>query len=138
MRPFLLISVLIFAACEGGPADAQSAYRYAGCDDAGTYGCPNDLVFSCAMRAIHDRHDGTCQQAADCADVTLPNCMGVGVCTPVAVPVGAREAYLAEARAEIAHYCDGGTCHGSPSCVGVPERVDCIGGRCRWRMDGGI
>ena len=41
------------------PADSQSSYRHAGCED-GTYGCPQDLTFYCAAGLIEARH-GACR-----------------------------------------------------------------------------
>lgn len=102
---------------DGG--DSQSRYLYPGCEDAGSYGCPNLLVFYCGLRAIEGRHNA-CAQPSDCVAVPVRNCVGaLSSCPPAAVNDAGRHAFTAEATEEVWRYCgDGGaTCFSSGSCA---------------------
>lgn len=131
------------AACEAGRCvnrisapdaghNPQADYSYAGCEDAGSYGCPNDQVLACALTTIRAKYD-ECQQSGDCVVAPVPNCIGVySSCPPAAVNDAGHAAFLAEAAIEVDRYCDGGLCRSSPSCAFSYQqgRVDCVNGRC--------
>jgi hypothetical protein len=124
---------------DSGRPDPQENYTYAGCDDAGTSGCPRSLVFVCALNAIRARH-ATCQTAADCVVVSATNCFGhLTTCPPAAVNDANAATFLTEANAEGARYCDGGGCRSSPSCAASYQlqRVDCVAGKCVALSDDG-
>lgn len=115
---------------DSGEPDSQERYTFAGCDDAGSSGCPRDLVFACALNTIRERYS-SCQTAADCIAVSTTNCVDVlTVCPPAAVNDAG--AFLAEANAEGEHYCRTGRCRGFGSCgLSFQQRlVDCVAGRC--------
>jgi hypothetical protein len=118
-----------------GPG-SQQTYSYAGCEGAGTYHCPNSLVFTCALDSIRTRH-AACQTAADCVLVRVRNCFGhLESCPPAAVSDAG--AFLEEAMLEVHGYCDSASCYGSPSCAFDFTHVDCLAGRCVARTaDGG-
>lgn len=123
---------------DAGAVNSQETYAYAGCDDAGTYGCPRSLVFACALDTIERRH-ASCQAASDCVLVSPPNCFGHWVCRPAAVNDAGLASFLAEANLEIDRYCDGGLCRGAPSCVFSYVSADCLNGTCvARREDGGL
>lgn len=117
-----------------GERTSQHRYTYPGCEDAGTYGCPNLLVFYCAMRAIEARHN-SCSVRSDCVAAPIQNCVGaLSSCPPAAVTVVGRDAFVIEAQAEVWRYCgDGGaTCGSSGSCASSysQELATCLNGRC--------
>ena len=140
---------LLYAACtpmfstrDAGALDAgdsQERYTWPGCDDAGSYGCPRSRVFICALDSIQARH-ASCQTAADCVAVSTTNCFGyLTDCAPAAVNATSAAAFLAEANAEGARYCDGGHCGGSASCSSSYDLklTDCLFGKCIPRSDDG-
>jgi hypothetical protein len=113
--------------------DTQERYSYAGCEAAGTQGCPNDLVFSCALHVIQAKYS-TCTTAADCVTVSLTNCVDtLSSCPPAAVNTASATAFRSEADAESQRYC--GTqapCHEAGDCAlsFSAGRVDCVNARC--------
>lgn len=124
---------------DAGRLDSQEHYTYAGCDDAGTYGCPRSLVFVCALNSIRERY-AACQSPADCVLVSATNCFAhLTTCPPAAVNDAGASAFLAEANAEGERYCDGGNCRISGLCAVSYQRqfVDCVGGRCVALSDDG-
>lgn len=117
------------SACSGGRG--QTGYSYAGCD-GGTYVCPNDLAFYCALQTIQAKHN-QCTTAADCVVAPTANCVGfLTGCPPAAVRLQQRDAFLDEAAAEASRYCDGARCMGSAVCAFsyADGGVTCMGGRC--------
>lgn len=118
----------------GDELTSQHRYSYPGCEDAGTYGCPNLPVFYCAMRAVEGRHN-SCSVPSDCVAAPIRNCVGaLSSCPPAAVTVVGHDAFVIEAQAEVWRYCgDGGaTCVTSGSCgyAYSQERATCVNGRC--------
>lgn len=130
----------LIAACRNSRcvvSDVQSEYTYAGCNDAGTYGCPNDLVFNCALEQIEAKHGG-CQSDTDCVAVDFDTCQGNYTCTPAVVSDAG--AFLAEANIELDRYCDGGPCRSFATCANGRNDYQprCIQNRCRPELiDGG-
>lgn len=117
------------------PADSQSSYRHAGCEDGTSY-CPQDLTFSCAAGLIEARH-GACQTDSDCVLMDpIPNCIGYGECPPPSVRADAVSAFQEEIGAEIEAYCATAQCRSSGSCGVDPSavRAVCEMGRCRSKV----
>lgn len=122
---------------DGGVVDggtSQDLYTYPGCEDAGSYGCPNLLVFNCALRDIEARHND-CATPSDCVAVPVANCVGVlSSCPPAAVSDAGRENFLRQATHEVWSYCgDGGaTCVSAGSCAASYRlgRTACVNGHC--------
>lgn len=119
--------------CEVGfHINPQTTYTYAGCEHAGNGGCPNLLVFECALEKIEAKH-GACVDDTDCASVdNFDTCVGSFTCLPPVVNSANVSAFLTEADTQRALYCNGGTCGSAPSCA-HPKAANeprCVQGRC--------
>lgn len=121
----------------GGGTGPQQQYTYQGCEDAGTYGCPNDLTFYCALDTIEARYNA-CSSSADCVLVDTGDCVGYTSCVPAAVSLASRATFEAEAATEVTRYCSGATCMSSGSCAEFYDSVACIAGRCVAVADAGM
>jgi hypothetical protein len=113
----------------GGP-NGQLSYTYPGCEDGGSYYCPNAGIFTCALKTIQAKY-ASCTSPQDCVAVSATNCIDMlTFCPPAAVSNAS--AFLAEANAEGASYCAGDACHISGSCAISYQSglTDCINGTC--------
>ena len=113
------------------PPTSQETYTYYGCDDAGTYGCPRDRVFTCALEFIRTKHVH-CTDDPDCTLVRLDNpCVDYfGDCYPAAVAVLEKSSFLTETDVEVKRYCDTAQCRESGSCAAVTYEARCVMGAC--------
>ena len=120
-----------------GGGDPQANYSFPGCSP-NSYGCPNDLTYLCALRAIEAKY-GSCGDAGECVQASLAgDCVGYSSCPPLAVKASQESAFRGEAGAEVHRYCDGARCGSSGLCAlnYAQGRVGCVQGRCVARPDG--
>jgi hypothetical protein len=114
---------------DAGPVSSQEGYTFAGCEPA-TYGCPQDLTFGCALRALAAKH-GRCQVDSDCVALALSTCVGLGECPPFFVSTAGVTTFRAEAQAETERYCATATCRSAGQCAQPqPLTPRCEAGLC--------
>jgi hypothetical protein len=110
------------------PGGSQENYAFAGCAPA-TYGCPQDLTFGCALKALAAKH-GQCKVDSDCVAQALSTCVGLGECPPFFVSAAGANAFRAEAQAETDRYCASPSCRSAGQCVPQPLTPRCEAGLC--------